>query len=243
MNATRRREDAVTTSLREHVLTPLSRAAEIVEVERKEIEAERRAFVQFRDRVAGIETVATPRPEPRPALATGVDGRSPRALERVRGAFRETITSLDHYDEVYGETVEEFAASEFSPEVAAGLRGESAASFTDLYKATLVTAVDEAVETRETTHEHLDSELASVETHRATLAGMIDSLDGPAASPRYRSEFEDRLEEVTQTRQKEIHRQFPRTGADGHDLCQYLYREPDWTYPVLTAVTRFHATL
>ncbi len=243
MDATQQREDSVTTSFRDHVLSPLSRAEEIVEAERGEIEAERRAFVRFRDRVAGIETVSTPGPEARRALATGTGGRSPRALERVRGAFRETVMSLDHYDDVYGETAEEFTASEFSPEVAAGLRSESVASFTDLYKATLVTAVDRAVETRETTREHIDSELSSIEAHRATLAEMIDAVDGPAASGRYRSEFEDRLEEATRTRQEEIHRRFPRTGADGHDLCQYLYREPDWTYPVLTAVTRVNATL
>ena len=243
MGTKRRRENAVTTSLRNHVLTPLSRAVEIVEAERREIEAERRAFVRFRDRIAGIETVTVPPPEPRPALATETDGRSPRALERVRGAFHETLMNMDHYEEVYGETVEEFAASEFSPEVAAGFSGESGASFTDLYKTTLVTAVDGAVETRETTREHLDSELESIETHRATLAEMIDSLDGPAASARHRSEFEDRLAEVTESRQEEIHRRFPRAGADGHDLCQYLHREPDWTYPVLTAVTRFQTTL
>jgi uncharacterized protein YozE (UPF0346 family) len=60
---------------------------------------------------------------------------------------------------------------------------------------------------------------------------------------RHRDRIEDRLAEVTETRQEEIHRRFPRAGADGHDLCQYLHREPDWTYPVLTAVTRFQTTL
>lgn len=245
MAPTREPPGPASASLREHVLEPLCRTGGIIEAEREEVEAERRAFVRFRDRVAGVETVTPPR-RAGPTLATVLERRPTKPLDRVRAAFRETVMSVDHYDEVYGEALEEFAAAELSPEVAVGLGDGTGRSFTDLYKATLVSAVDGAVDRRETICDHLDGERVAIETHRATLVetlDSLDSLDGPPPEARRRDDIEGRLEDITRARQAEIHRGFPLSGADGHDLCQYLYRDPEWTYPVLTAVTRFYAAL
>ncbi|WP_257628946.1 DUF7260 family protein [Haloplanus salinarum] len=242
MAPTRELPGPVSAMLREHVLEPLSRTGGIIEAEREEVEAERRAFVRFRDRVADVETVTPSRCSTGSTLVAAPEQRSTKSLDRVRVAFRETVMSVDHYSEVYGEALEEFAAAELSPEVAVGLGPGTSQSFTDLYKATLMNAVDSAADRRETIRDHLDGERDAVATHRATLIEMLDSLDWPPRARR-QSDIEDRLEEVTRARQTELHRGFPLSGADGHDLCQYLYQDPEWTYPVLTGVTRFYATL
>jgi hypothetical protein len=58
-----------------------------------------------------------------------------------------------------------------------------------------------------------------------------------------RGEFEGTLDDLAQSRQSLIQRRDPTSRTDGHDICEYLYRDAEWTYPVLTAVTRFRTTV
>ena len=233
METSHRADDPVSRTLREHVLAPLSTAEELVEAERTEVEAERRAFVRFADRVGGIEPVSgAPAGRTRPLTES-----EPRRVERVRGAFRETVMSVDHYEEVYGESLVEHAAAELSANVATGFRRDSGTRFTGFYKSTLVSAVEQAVGWRERLRDQLDEELSSLEECRAELVDVLDRCDGPGAG-NGREAVEADLDELAERRQTLVQRRDPLSGTDGHELCRYVYADAGWTYPVLTAVAR-----
>lgn len=151
--------------------------------------------------------------------------------------------SVDHYEEAYGESLVTHAAAELSADVAAGFRRESAAPFTEFYRTVLSNAVDSAVKGRTRFCEHLDAERTSLETGRETLTDLLDDAGGPGDSTRYRGAFESDLDDLAQSRQALIQRRDPLSRTDGHEVCEYLYREPEWTYPVLTAVTRFRTAV
>jgi hypothetical protein len=232
METSHRADDPVSRTLREHVLEPLSTAAEMVEAEHAEVEAERRAFARFADRVGGIDAVSG---QPRGATpGQTLTGSPPRRVERVRGAFRETVMSVDHYDEVYGESLVEHAAAELSADVATGFRRESGTQFTAFYKSTLVSAVEGAVGWRERLCDQLDEELASLDRSRERLEAVLDRCDGPGPTESVESDLDD----LAERRQQLVQRRDPLSGTDGHELCGYVYADAEWTYPVLTAIAR-----
>jgi hypothetical protein len=237
MGATPRTEDSLTASLRDHVRRPVSTAVEIVEAEYEEVESERRAFERFEDRVIGIETVSLSGVAPPGQQPKLVQSRS-RRIERVRSAFRETVMSVPHYDDVYGETLDEHFAAELSAELAAGLGERSGLQFTDLYKRTLLSAVARAIERHETFCDILESERTSLEASRERLDGAMAELEGTRVPAGARTEFTDTLDELAKRRQTEIAGQVSSPRTDGHELCIYLYGDQLWTYPVLTGVTR-----
>jgi hypothetical protein len=213
-------------------MEPLSTAEELVGAERAEVEAERRAFVRFGDRVGGLDAVSTRATGTTPTRT--LTGSRPRRVERVRSAFRETVMSVDHYEEVYGESLVEHAAAELSADVATGFRREGGTQFTEFYKSTLVSAVEEAVGWRERLLEQLDGELASLDRSGETLEDLVDRWDGPGPAGDLASDLDD----LAERRQELIQRRDPLSGTDGHELCQYVYADAEWTYPILTAVAR-----
>jgi len=232
----------VANSLRQHVLTPVSTAEGLVETERAEIAAERRAYEEFKTRVAGIDTASAPRVPSSPSQPSSRPGaveRRPQWVERIRSAFRETVMGVDHYDEVYGEPLDQHVAAELSAEVAATLQQETDAPFIEPYKRALTAAASDAVDRREAFVDALEAEQESLERGHAVLEEIIETCDGASVPSRHRAEFEDRLDDLAQTRQETVHRRTAPTRADTHDLCAYLYGDCDWTYPVLTAVARF----
>lgn len=223
-------------SLRRHVLEPLDAAESALDGEYEEVDAERRAFEAFRGRIAAVETVSERSPVP--ATRTPVGATRSRAAERVRSAYRETVMNVDHYDEVYGESLFEHVATELSDEIAAGLRRDVHLQFTPIFKRTLVTAVGGAIDQRETLCAILDSERDSLARNRDALGAILDEIDGTHVPAGNRTDFTDALEEVARRRQETFANRTPSRRIDGHDLCSYVYAEFDWTYPVLTAVTR-----
>lgn len=181
-----RTEDYLLDSLREHVLTPLTKAERVVDAEREEVEAEREAFAEFGERVAGIGVVSTASADPEPPPRTAVVETPQRGAERVQTVFRETVISVDHYDEMYGETLEDHAAAELSGGVAAVLQPEVATPLTEWHRVTLISAVDAAVVGRRRLHNPLDKERASISENHAALVEFVDPCDGPTVSNRIR---------------------------------------------------------
>jgi hypothetical protein len=97
--------------------------------------------------------------------------------------------AVDHYDEVYRETLEEH----FAAELLAGLRAEGQSQFTDLDKRTLLAAIGSAVDQRETFCELLDNERASLESSSEALAAVVEDLDGTRVPAHVSIDFTERL--------------------------------------------------
>lgn len=242
MNTTHDTPAVLRSSMREHVLAPLSAARRTVDREVTEVEAERRAFERFGEQVAGVEPASVADPTDAPTPRTyAVESRS-RAVERVRSAYRATVMSVDHYDDVYGEALDEHVAAELSAEVAAALQPERPTPFTEQAKAVVLAAVRNAVAGRETYLDALDGERDSLTEGRDALEALLDEQDGPRVPDWYRGDFTARLDDVAEARQARLKRR-PVASTDGHELCAALYHEYEWTYPVLTAVTRLRRTV
>jgi hypothetical protein len=107
-------------SLRSHVLAPLATADSTLSQEYEEVDAERRAFDRFKNRIAIIKAVVTASAVP--VTRAPLREQRSRAPERVRSAYRETVMDVDHYDDFYGETLIEHVTAELTDEIAAGLR-------------------------------------------------------------------------------------------------------------------------
>lgn len=228
-------------TLQRYVLAPIAVAESVLDQEYEELDAERRTFEEFRRRVVTIETVS--------GTSTASGTRAPllenrsSAVERVRSAYRETVMDVDHYDDVYGESLVEHAAAELSVEIAAGLQRVPHVQFTRLYKRALLTAVDDAVDQRETFGAILDGERESLTQCRGALFVLLEGLDGTRVPAGVGPDFRDSLDDIARQRQETFTSRTASPRTDGHDLCNYLYADQCWTYPVLTAVTRLRGTV
>jgi len=105
----------------------------------------------------------------------------------------------------------------------------------------VLTAVANAIDRRETVCNNLDGERESLDQSRDGLLVIIDELDGTRVPVGVGVDFTDALDEVARHRQETLASRTTSPRTNGHDLCAYLYVDYDWTYPVLTAVTRFAA--
>jgi len=223
------------------VLSPIEAAERRVDRESAEVAAERDAYEQFSDRVAGIATVTTPQSQLTPTPRLYVDAHPP-AAEQLRSAFRATVMSVDHYDDVYDESLPEYVAAELSDDIATVFADDLMTPFMEPAKTTLTTAIQRAINGREQFLDVLDQERASLKATHCTLADLLNEQDGPQVPNWYRPEFETTLEELADQRQETLHDRPAIARTDGHDLCTYLYQDQAWTYPVLTALARFRRT-
>jgi len=173
-------------------------------------------------------------------LATAAAGRPAAAdqMQRVRAAYRETVMSVPHYGEVYGEPLATNVAAEFGRDLAAGVRADGPMPLTQPCKNALRAAAAQAARERRTFLDVLDREAESVTSASAELTEILDNLDTTAVPEWHREAFADRLDRIAHDRQELIRAPRPLPSDDGHSLCDYLYRDEPWTYPVLTAVTR-----
>jgi len=234
-------------SLRKYVLAPLGAAERVLERERTETTAERDAFEAFAQRLTTIDAgtgmaVEVDDDMPVPSQAPLVAGRSESTdqMQRVRVAYRETVMSVPHYEDVYGEPLVENVAAEFGSDLAAGIGPTESQTLTQPYKRTLRTGAAHAAQDRQAFVEVLDREAQSLDDARTTLTDLLAPLDSTTISECRRGSFTDRLDQVAQDRQETLRTRRSLSRLDGHSLCGYLYQDHSWTYPVLTAVTRLH---
>lgn len=224
-------------ALRQHVFTPLETATRAVEREQTEVTAELDAFETFAARLAMIEPV-TQKSEQGQQRMVACGGPSADRMEQVRIAYRETVMSVPHYDEVYGESLVDNVAAEYGSDLAAGIHAETSMAFHPSYKTALQTATAQAKQERRTFLDTLDRERRSVETARTDLTELIAQLDTTTLPEWYRETFADRLDRIVRARQETIQTRRTVPRLQNHALCEYLYQTNSWTYPVLTAVTR-----
>lgn len=222
--------------LRKHVLDPLATAEERTERERADVVRERDAFEAFASRLATIPTVAPASP----TLPLGEARTAPsrQTTERLRDAFRETVMSVPHYDDVYGESLEAHACGELGEELSQLFVHDATTPYSDSHEELLTGAANQAAADRDRFRETLDTELDSLRTTYADLEAVLATLDTSIVPAWYRPEFEAEVKSILEARQATLYDRSVPASVDGHTLCDYLYRDYPWTYPGLTAVAQ-----
>lgn len=230
----------------------LTAAASDLDVERRRIVDEIAAFEAFERRVRRIE----PEQSPTDALANGgtvrgrrsAAGRSDR-LEAVQSAYEETVMSVPHYAEDYGDSYAESVEAEFGTTLAVAL--VHGPEFTRRSRSLLLSAVDDARTGRESMQEMVDRERERVRSASETLRDVEQTVskveeerfDGASfgALDAYRARLcalEARCEETAERRQETIAeiRKRKRVRVET-DYLEYVYRRLDVEYPILAACT------
>src|SRR5699024_5255861 len=165
------------------VPTKTRSATEVVESDREWTTDERDAFATFTDRIADLD-VATVDPTTdefqRPAtqlLAQSPhDSNAATPLEEVRDIYRETVMAVDHYADIYDDTLEESLAQEFGPEVATTVITSD--QLTPQLRDRLVACSQQARESRHSLLQGLNSENSTLETANEKLTRLGSDLGG-----------------------------------------------------------------
>ncbi len=223
----------------------LSKAIARIDAEREAVRTERAAFEEFAEELRALEV---------PVRRTDVAGAptlvestpDTELLQSVRRAYRSTVMAVPEYDEQYGESLRENMAAELDEDVAVAV--VDGARFTRPLKSVLLQQIRVAVETRTDLLDALRRERAAIRDASELLERGEDRLEPLTAGGLTSRPFDelvtierqlrreiDRCEQLLDDRQRDIHRQrwqFPR--GDTQLLQEYLYREFDTTYPVVT---------
>lgn len=150
--------------------------------------------------------------------------------------------SVDRSDEVYGESLIEHAGAELSGNVAAGLRREAHLQFTPCSsRRSRQRSTTLSADARRSAL--FGGERESRPRNREGLLATLDELDGPHIPAGGRVDFTEALDGLANQRRGTFAGRPASTRTHGHDRCNYLYANCDWTYPVLTAVTRLRGTV
>lgn len=221
-------------SFRQHVLSPVTTALEVVEREQTEVDAEAEAFEAFAD---AVEDIPTAGPQAWQPVSFHTPQQECKQLGRVCTAYRETVMSVPHYDEVYGESLVENVMLELGEEMAEGLRTKQG-GFTAPYKQALVRTARDAASERQRFVDTLADEADSLSTAQQSLSDLVVELDGMSVPQWYEATFTETLDGIVRERQEHLDRQVSLPDENRSSLCSMLYDEEPWTFPVLTAATR-----
>lgn len=231
------------------ILTYLYSARETVDREIEEVEAERRAFLAFAERIEGMpveqtaSAVATPQ-----SIQTFDTGGPP--VHQVADAFEETVMALSHYERTYGDDVLAQMATELDPELVASLqRG----SLSETAKQGVYHHAMDAAAKRSDLLRTLEAEREALEEAEGDLGAIVSDLqtmnDRPLDAVPYRTlqethgaldDLGERVERLLADRQHRIqeHKRQLRQEHDAVTLQEYLYNGDGPTYPVLETGTR-----
>lgn len=217
------------------------------EIER--VRSERDAFEQFARHVAELD------PNQSPAAGTATGGPTIAAtsnagdgIREVRRLFSDTVMSVDHYDDEYGESLETHVAVELGDQVRSVISTDG--QLTPNQQRAIVTNATEARKRRtlladaiDTEHERLveAEELLrdaddTVQTDRSTPV-LERGFDDLAAGYQRLDERETDVEALVERRQERIHSGVAVPGQrwDGMEFCRYLYGSLPVQNPVLAS--------
>jgi len=217
-----------------------------IDTERQQTEAEIESFRSFETDVEATSTAASRRRQP---VAGTIRTADCDGLQKVRTAYRDTVMAVSHYETEYGDTCIESLRAEFGIEVAAALAGGEA--FDACLKRMLLSKITEAIRERRGLLSALERERGSLVDTRdrvTDISAEIDTLSPGTAEKRsfgaldaYRSRLavlRDQCETLAETRQETLadHRRRMALGSDGPDVQEYLYRDFEASYPVLSVL-------
>ena len=189
-------------------------------------------------------------PDDAPELGTGnvlVGGPSAATAERVAAAYRETVMSVPHYDDDYGDSYADSLAAEFGESIAVALDG----GFTDPTKRGVLSAARQAKTERVKLVSALDAERESLADIRAFVAETLDELEEYRDDTLARRSFGDldarrtrldvlatRCDEAAADRQADIRENHAALGLPARfpDLQTYLYQPLDERHPALATL-------
>ncbi|WP_435079341.1 DUF7260 family protein [Halococcus sp. AFM35] len=236
------------------VPTTTRSAIETVKTDREWTTDERDVFATFTDRIADLDVAAVnssadelQQPSTRLLVPSPHASNTAASLEEVRDIYRETVMAVEHYADVYGDTLEESLAQEFGPEVATIVLTSD--QLTPQLRERLVECSQQARESRHSLLQGLKSESNALETADAKLTRLGSDLDGivgkhsfenwtdtelDGADERLRSRRHE-CEQLLTDRQITLSEQrVPGTHRIDHGFNEYLYESLSVTYPVVT---------
>lgn len=145
--------------------------------ERSRTRTERDAFERFRRRLVQIDAPTgnsgRTRPNPDSGVLTQMQTDS-QQLTAVRRAYRETVMAVEHYEEDYGETLEENIRAEFGAEIATAIA--NGGQLTPQLKQALLQGCEEAIHQRDELLTTLDAELETLEEAETAFENTEEHL-------------------------------------------------------------------
>jgi hypothetical protein len=210
------------------------------------------ALRAFERRLDRIEPTLSASRGPTGPTAVHVSTASPSChadIERIRQQYRETVMAVPHYDEDYGDSLDESLAEEFGAELATALRTQPGVS--PMLKSRLVDAVRTSIEQREVFCDALDAEresLATAEQAVTELSTAIDSHRDPPLAARQPDELfslwettcelRERCDAVAAERQRTLPTQTVAVADEQVPRVVYYYRSLPVNYPALHDIAR-----
>lgn len=232
------------------ILTYLYSAREDVAQEIEEVAAERDAFLAFTDRIEGIPVDRTASAVATPHSIQTLDSGGP-PVDDIASAFEETVMSLPHYADTYGEDPISQMAIELDADLVASLNrpgtlSETAKEGLRQQAADAASKREDLLAILEEEHDELEAAEADVDSILAVLRRMNDrhlSETPYSALGEHHEELgtlRERVNGLVEDRQRTIHKHIRTLTWNREDvtLQEYLYGEGDTTYPVLTTATR-----
>jgi hypothetical protein len=236
----------------------IANAEEEVTSELSRIRAERNAYRRFRKRVSQVDAS---RPQPSPQIdasqpqvaelsgsAGVVQTRPPDDhLSEVRDAYEETVMSVPHYEEDYGESLARHMQTEFGDEVtAAVVDGDQ---FSPQLKQALLQQATTNQLKREKLMRKLEEEFDDLSTFKSRLRRIDQRRERTVDEPAYRASFEElteawheldeleaECEDLLAERQSEMRTEVTvgPPGEGDHAFHRYLYSGLESAYPILS---------
>ena len=232
----------------------LDDAREILDREIEYVTDERRAFRRFTSRVRDREperaATGTMVVSDTMAVAAGRSQVRSSGLQSITEAYEETVMSVSHYDDVYGEGLAESLRAEFGAEIATQiLDGQQ---LTPMLRETVLAAGERATTEREEFGTTLETEresivriqdrLSEIESRTAELGEAIGAGATSSELGEYDTELarlESACERLATRRQRLLHRRSgsPLAGVDADSLTGFLYGDRTVTCPALAEIT------
>lgn len=240
-------------------------ARAVLRRERERAADERDAFGRFARHVTNLDPSPSPGggsrsigldQGPGPGVGTlalsGTGGSMPDdRMARARRAYRDTVMSVPHYEEEYGETLAENVSAEFGESVAIALEG--ADTFTPGLRETLLGSAETARDRRDSLVRAIEQEEATLRSAASTLSEIESEVerlnDGPTLPLSFEQlmdrwgrlyDLERECETVLEERQESIQAGYgvPLRLDGPVSLQEYLYDSLPVTHPVLAEATR-----
>jgi DNA repair exonuclease SbcCD ATPase subunit len=224
-------------SLRVYALSPVQIAYDVATTEHSEIAAERQALREFTERISSVVVDTS-------STELNIAGRTLRSsspsLEKIKRAYQETMMTVDHYEDVYDQSLRADFASELGEDLASSVFDGSDTLTEDL-KQLIVLTSRQRIKDRDNLLQDLAAEIESLQQLEQKLGRLLRRLDCCRIPNPEDSEVLRNLESLSKERQLVL--QTARTHSDRHPICGYLYQHQQWTYPVLTSISRIRSAL